>query len=83
MLRACASIATGVGMSCAASHCDVEMTVVAQVALVKISCEMRDGGVDGESANSRRVLESLVFRPILPGPPPLGVHLFASMETLV
>jgi hypothetical protein len=39
--------------------------------------------VDGESANSRRVLESLVFRPILPGPPPLGVHLFASMETLV
>jgi hypothetical protein len=44
---------------------------------------MRDGGVDGESANSRRVLESLVFRPILPGPPPLGVHLFASIETLV
>jgi hypothetical protein len=78
-------------MSCAASHCDVGVTVVAQVALVKISCEikleaarsrrrevwMRDGGVDGESANSRRVLESLVFRPILPGPPPLGIHLFA------
>jgi hypothetical protein len=38
----CAAIATVVGMSCAALHCEVWAKLVAHVALVKMSCRLKN-----------------------------------------